>query len=172
MARDKTLFVYVATYDNADDARADYAAVKQLHKEGLIGSFDDALVTRDEDGKVHVHDTEKPTENGIAAGAIAGAIVGLVFPPFLLADAAIGALAGGVFEHLRNGLPHKDLKEIGQTLQDGTAAVVVVAESRIDQALANAERRAAKTIEKQVNVDAKEFDKELNASIKAANQGG
>ena len=171
MANDKPLFAFVATYDNADEAKADYDEVKQLHKQGLVGTYDAALVTKDADGKVHIHEREKPTEHGIEAGAAAGAIVGLFFPPFLLADAAVGALAGRIIQHVRKGLPHGDLKQLGQALNDSTAAVVVVGESTVEQALEKAVNHATKVVQKQVTADAKQFNRDLEAASKAAMQG-
>src|SRR5262245_49523472 len=104
MARNssKPAFLYVATYDNPEDAKTDFEAVGQLHRDGLIGLYDAALVTRDDDDKVHIKETEKPTQRGAAAGlglgAVAGvgaaAVIGAFFPPFLLAGAALGALDG------------------------------------------------------------------------------
>lgn len=165
---DRPIFVFVAAYSSIADATDDYNAVKELHKAGLIGTYDSALVTKDDEGKVHVKQTEKPTEHGVVAGAAAGAIIGAFFPPALLVEAGIGALTGGVIQHLRKGLPHKDLKELGDTFASGTAAIVVVGESKIDEAVAKAVKKSIKTIEKQVNADAKEFNKDLEAAVKAS----
>src|SRR5262249_41594287 len=76
------------------------------------------------------------------AGAGAAAVTGAFSPPFLLAGAALGALDGAAIAHLRDGLPHKDLKELGKTLNDGTAAVVVVAESTVQEAMQKVVKRA------------------------------
>ena len=43
--KSEPVVVYVATYASPDDAKADYAAVKRLHHEGLIGLYDAAVVT-------------------------------------------------------------------------------------------------------------------------------
>ena len=171
MANAKPLFAVVTAYDNADDAKADYDAVQQLHRQGLIGTYDAALITKDADGKVHIRAREKPTEHGVEAGLVAGAIVGLFFPPFLLVDAAVGALAGGILQHVRKGLPHGDLKQLGQALDDGAAAVVVVGESTLEQALRKAVKRATKMVEKQVTADADQFNRDLEAASRAAMQG-
>lgn len=165
---DRPIFVFVASYDNVADANDDYSVVKDLHKAGLIGTYDSALVTKDDEGKVHVKQTEKPTEHGVVAGAAAGAVIGAFFPPALLVEAGVGALAGGVVQHLRKGLPHKDLKELGDTFASGTAAIVVVGESKVDEAIAKAVKKSTKTIEKEVDADAKEFNKDLEAAVKSS----
>jgi len=165
---DRPIFVYVAAYDNANDAKSDYEAVKELHKAGLVGTYDSALITKDAEGKVHLTKTEKPTQHGLEAGAVAGAIVGVFFPPILLAEAAVGAAAGGIIEHLRKGLPSKDLKELGETLNSGSAAVIVIGESKVEEAINKAVNKATKVIEKQVTDDAKQFNKDLEAAVKAS----
>jgi uncharacterized membrane protein len=165
---DRPIFVYVAAYDNVDDAKTDYEAVRELHKAGLVGTYDSALITKDAEGKVHLTKTEKPTQHGLEAGAVAGAIVGLFFPPILLAEVAVGAAAGGILEHVRKGLPSKDLKELGETLDSGSAAVIVIGESKVEEAVNKAVTKATKVVEKQVTDDAKQFNKDLEAAVKAS----
>ena len=49
---DRPVFLYAAIYDEIADAEADYEAVFNLHAMGAIGTFDSAVIRRDEDGKV------------------------------------------------------------------------------------------------------------------------
>jgi uncharacterized membrane protein len=79
-----------------------------------------------------------------------------------LAGAALGALDGAAIGHFREGLPRKDLKELGQTLNDGTAAVVVLAESTIAEAMQKVVKRASKQLEKEISGGAKELDREID----------
>ena len=67
---------YAAIYDDIDDAEADYEAVFDLHDAGAIGTFDSAVIRKEEDGKVRVTKTEKPTQHGAWTGAGVGALVG------------------------------------------------------------------------------------------------
>jgi len=78
---DKPVFLYAAIYDDIAIAEADYDAVFDLHAAGAIGTFDSAVIRKEEDGKVRVTKTEKPTQHGAWTGAGVGALVGLVFPP-------------------------------------------------------------------------------------------
>src|SRR6266545_1419597 len=75
---DKDVFLYVGTYKSEDDARADYDVVKALHDEGVIGTYDMAIVSKDDQDKIHVKKHEKPTEHGelIDEGQAALVIVG------------------------------------------------------------------------------------------------
>ena len=93
------VFILLATYDTQADAELDYHAVKDLHSAGVIGTYDAAVITKNEDGKVKVHKHEKATQHGAWTGVAVGAVVGILFPPAILVDAAIGGLAGGAIGH-------------------------------------------------------------------------
>jgi uncharacterized membrane protein len=164
---DNPVFLYAAVYDEVADAEADYEAVFDLHAMGAIGTFDSAVVRKDDDGKVHVTKTEKPTQHGAWTGAAVGALVGIVFPPALLGSAIVGAGAGGLTEHLRKGVSRGDLKDLGDELEAGTAAVIVLGESKIEEQLEKAMARANKLIEKQVDADADELKREIDEAAKA-----
>ena len=151
---DRPVFLYAAIYDDAADAEADYEAVFDLHAAGAIGTFDSAVIEKDEDGKVHVHKTEKPTQHGAWTGAGVGALVGIIFPPAIIGSAIVGAGAGGLIGHLRGGVSRDDLKDLGDELEAGNAAVIVLGESKIEEQLEKAVTRANKLIEKQVDADA------------------
>ena len=153
---DRPVFLYAATYDGLDDAEADYEAVFELHAAGAIGTFDSAIITKDAEGKVHVSKTEKPTQHGAWTGAGVGALVGLLFPPALIGSAVVGAGAGGLIGHLKGGMSRSDLKELGEELEAGNAAVIVLGESKIEEQLEKATERANKLIEKQIDADADE----------------
>jgi uncharacterized membrane protein len=163
---DKPVFLYAAVYDQIADAEADYEAVFDLHAAGAIGTFDSAVVRKEDDGKVRVTKTEKPTQHGAWTGAAVGALVGIIFPPAMLGSAIVGAGAGGLTGHLTKGISRGDLKELGDELEAGTAAVIVLAESRIEEQLEAATTRANKLIEKQVDADADEFKREIEAADK------
>ena len=163
---DRPVFLYAATYDDLADAEADYEAVFELHAAGAIGTFDSAVIYKDDEGKVRVSKTEKPTQHGAWTGAGVGALVGLVFPPALIGSAIVGAGAGGLIGHLRGGVSRGDLKELGDELEQGTAAVIVLGESRVEEQLEKAMTRANKLIEKQVDADADELAREIDAAAK------
>ena len=163
---DRPVFLYAAIYDDAADAEADYEAVFALHDAGAIGTFDSAVIEKDAEGKVHVHKTEKPTQHGAWTGAGVGALVGILFPPALIGSAVVGAGAGGLIGHLRGGISRGDLKDLGEELEAGSAAVIVLGESKIEEQLEKAITRANKVIEKQVDADADELKREIDAAAK------
>ncbi len=145
-----------ATYDDIADAEADYDAVFDLHAMGAIGTFDSAVIRKEDDGKVRVTKTEKPTQHGAWTGAGVGALVGIIFPPAILGSAIVGAGAGGLIGHISRGISRGDLKELGEELEAGSAAVIVLGESKIEEQLEKAITRANKLIEKQIDADAEE----------------
>ncbi len=146
---DRPVFLYAAVYDDVADAEADYEGLLELHAAGLVGTFDSAVI-ENEDGKVHVHKTEKPTQHGAWSGIAVGALVGILFPPAIIGSAAVGGVAGGVIGHLWKGMSRSDLKDLGEALDDGEAALVVIGESKIEEQVEKAVKRATKVIEKQI----------------------
>ena len=163
MSKDNPVFVYGAVYTDRDDADADYDTLLDLHSADLVGTYDVALVYKDDDGKVHVTKHEKPTQHGAWTGAAVGALVGVIFPPAILGSALVGAAAGGGIGHVMGGMSRSDAKELGDYLNDGQAALVVIGESRLQEQLDKALTHAEKTQEKEIDADGKELAKELNA---------
>jgi uncharacterized membrane protein len=163
--KDKTLFVYVASYASVDDAKADYAAVKQLYFDGVIGVYDAAVISKDATGKVKINKTEMPTQYGAWGGLAVGALVGIFFPPYLVWELAVGAGAGALIGHFWRGLSRSDLKEVGDTLQTSTAALIVIGRSRLQEALRDATKHAVKQFEKEVSTDVDAFNKDLTEAV-------
>jgi uncharacterized membrane protein len=163
---DRPVFLYAAVYDEIADAEADYEAVFDLHAAGAIGTFDSAVIRKEADGKVRVTKTEKPTQHGAWTGAAVGALVGVIFPPAVIGTAIVGAGAGGLTGHLTRGISRRDLKDLGEALEEGSAAVIVLGESKIEEQLEKATKRANKLLEKQIDADAEEFKREIEEAEK------
>jgi uncharacterized membrane protein len=147
--------------------------VFDLHAAGAIGTFDSAVIRKEADGKVRVTKTEKPTQHGAWTGIGVGAVVGILFPPSIIGAAAVGGLTGGVIGHLARGMSRGDMKDLGELLDDGQAALVVVGESRVQEQLDKALTRAQKSMEKEIDADSKAFERELKqAETEAATRLG
>jgi uncharacterized membrane protein len=159
MAKPDAVFIYIGTYPSEGAARADYDVVKDLHAAGAVGTYDAAVVTKDDAGKVHVNKDELATRHGAWGGAAVGAVVGILFPPSLIASAAVGAAVGGVGGHLWRGMSRADVKEFGEIIDDGQAALVIVGESKLQQAVAKAELKSEKHVAKELDASAKDVDK-------------
>jgi uncharacterized membrane protein len=80
------------------------------------------------------------------------------------ATTAGGAILGAVAGHAAGGMSRKDLKELGEQLDEGTAGLIVVAvsdmEAKIDRAMAKAE----KIEKKQMKADAKAIEADAKES--------
>ncbi|HEX6518550.1 MAG TPA: DUF1269 domain-containing protein [Streptosporangiaceae bacterium] len=164
MAKMESVFIYIGTYPDEAQAQGDYQVVKDLHSVGAVGTYDAAVVTKDDKGKVHVNKDEMATRHGAWGGAAAGAVVGLLFPPSVIGTALVGAAVGGVSGHLWRGMSRADVKELGELIDSGQAALVVVGESKVEQALNKAALKAEKHIAKQLDVSPKDVD----AAVRAA----
>jgi uncharacterized membrane protein len=165
---DRPVFIYAATYGDSADAFADYESLLDLHAARLVGTYDVAVITKDADGKVHVKKHEKPTQRGAWGGIAVGAVVGILFPPSLIGAAAVGGVVGGVGGHLRKGMSRGDAKELGDLLEGGEAALIVIGESRLEEQLDKALTRAEKSLEKEIDADSKELKRELEQAEKEA----
>jgi uncharacterized membrane protein len=165
---DETVFLFIATYSDPAGAEEDYEAVKALHKEHVIGTYDAAVITKGENGKVHIHKREKPTQHGAWGGLAVGAVLGILFPPGLIVGAAAGGLIGGLIGHFWKGMSRKDMKELGEFIDDGEAALIVVGESKLEAYIEKAIKKADKQVSRQIEMDRKEFDKEIKEAAKAA----
>src|SRR3954447_16189385 len=133
---EKSVIVFIATYDEVADARQDYQEVKQAHSQGFIGEHDAAIVWKNDKGKIEIDSVgDEASRKWLWAGLGVGALIGLIFPPSILASTAIGALTGAVIGKFRDGIAHDDLEEIGQALTGDNAALVVIAPDRVAEAL-------------------------------------
>jgi uncharacterized membrane protein len=162
MAKPESVFIYVGTYPGQAQARDDYQIVKELHSAGAVGTYDAAVVTKDAVGKVHVSKDEMATRHGAWGGAAAGAAIGVLFPPSIIGTALVGAAVGGVSGHLWRGMSRADVKELGEVLDTGQAALVVVGESKMQQALDKAALRAEKHVARELDVDPKDIDRVIS----------
>ncbi|HEX5016621.1 MAG TPA: DUF1269 domain-containing protein [Actinomycetes bacterium] len=156
-------FIYIGTYPDETAARVDYDVVKALHAVDAVGSFDAAVVTKDDKGKIHVNKDETATRAGGWIGVGVGALVGILFPPAILASAAVGGVIGGVTGHLWKGMSRADVKELGDTIDAGEAALVVIGELTVSEALQKAELHALKETKKEVDASFKELERAIKA---------
>jgi len=159
MAQPEAVFIYIGTYPDEAWARADYDIVKDLHAAGAVGTYDAAVVTKDDDGNVHVNKDEMTTRHGAWGGAAVGALIGILFPPSIIGTAIVGAAVGGVSGHLWRGMSRADVRELGDIIDDGQAALVIVGESKVAEAVDKAGLKAEKHVAKELDVKSKDIDK-------------
>jgi uncharacterized membrane protein len=107
--------LYIAAYSDSGAAQGDWDAIKQAASDDVIKVDGLVLVSRDADGKIHVDDDFHTARKGALWGAVGGAVVGLIFPPSLLAGAAVGAGAGLGIGGLKS---HREKKAIKADVED------------------------------------------------------
>jgi uncharacterized membrane protein len=162
---DNPMFLYAGEYDSVEDAKADLEALKELHREKFVGTYDAAVLTKNEEGKVEVVDKiEKPTQHGGWAGLAVGAAMGLIFPPSVLVSGLVGAGAGALIGHLRGGMSNSDLKEVGEMLEESEVALIVVGEVTIERGVDEAIKHAKKELKKEVRADAREIERAIDTA--------
>ena len=124
--------VFVAAYQSEDGAEAALKDFRAMHREGSIDLIDAAVAVHTGDGKVRIEETADPSgKTWGKRGAIAGGIVGLIFPPSIVAGALVGGAGGGIWGRLRDkGFKDEDLKAVGDSLEPGTSAIIAIAEDR------------------------------------------
>ncbi len=159
-------FILVATYPDEAAAQDDYQVVKDAHAAGLVGSYDAAVVTKDANGKVHENKDETATRHGAWWGVAAGAVVGVIFPPAVLGAAAVGGVVGGVSGHLAKGMSRSQAKELGDFIDPGQAGLIIVGESKVEDAIKKAITRAEKQTAQELNVNPKDLDRTLQEAVK------
>ena len=173
-----TFFAYCGVYSDPADALADYELVKELHsKANLIDAYDAAVIERDKKGRVKiVKKHETPTRVGGVLGGGVGLATGLVIALFpaaaiggglLLGTTGAGALLGSLAGHAAAGMSRGDLKDLGESLDEGEAGLVVVAVSDMEAKVRAAMKRARKIEEKQLKADQKQLEADASEAQKS-----
>ncbi len=117
------------------------AALVKLQKEYLIEMEDIVIATKDDKGKVKLHQAMNLTAMGAASGTFWGMLLGLLFLNPLL-GAAVGAGAGAISGHFTDlGIDDDFMKSLAEQFQPGCAAVfILVRKATPDKVLAALEQ--------------------------------
>ena len=123
---DKYSFL-VIKYPQADTATAALEALKELSHEKVVKLRDAAVVTKNEKGKIKVHQTK---DDSIGKGFIKGGLIGVVFAALFgpVGWIAMGAAAGGLFASFDRGIKNKLLKELGENMTSAESALAILVE--------------------------------------------
>ena len=154
--------LYIAAYADPDAARDDWDAIKQLAEEDLIKVDGLILVSRRNDGKIHVDDDFHETRKGAGWGLVGGAVIGLIFPPSLLAGAVVGAgIGAGVGGLISHGQKAEIKADVEDVLPLNSSGIVAIFEEKwaddVDKALSKAS-----------NVTKEKVDSDSADAVKAA----
>ena len=117
----------VITFDDPDEAGNVRETLRSGQKHDLIKLDDSAIVTKDEDGQVHVkNELDRGVKVGIAGGGLLGLWIGFIFGgPIgaMLLGAAGGALVGASTDM---GLQKKFVKEVSEAIKPNSSALFII----------------------------------------------
>ena len=168
MADKPPVDLYIAAYSDHDAAQADWDGLQQLARDRVITVDAMVLVQRDAEGKIDVKDNGHEVGVGATLGVVGGAIIGLIFPPSLLASAVvgggIGAGAGALLDH---HLKSEIKADVEDSLPPNSSGIVAVFEERWVTEIEKQLRNAEKVSKHQVDADSVE-----SVKAEAATSGG
>lgn len=155
-----TLYATVAVYDDNEVAQKDWAALESAAETSGLDIADAAFISN-HGGETTV--LQRQSHHGWGKGAVAGAVVGVIFPPSLLGAAAVGAGGGALVARMNRSLGRGKVKDLGEALDSGDLAIVVVepAESadRVSSTL-----KSAKTVKTAPSASSEEIQQVLASS--------
>jgi uncharacterized membrane protein len=122
----------VAVYGDAAAAEADWSLLEAAADEKAIDIADAALVENQEGEAVIV---QRQSRHGWGKGAVVGAVVGVLFPPSILGAAVVGAGGGALVARMSRALGRSKVKDLGEVLDAGSMAIVVVAPTESTEAV-------------------------------------
>ena len=133
------------------------AELVKLQKEYLIEMEDVVVVTKDEKGKVKLHQAANLTAVGAVGGSFWGMLLGMIFLNPLL-GAAVGAGAGALSGKLRDiGIDDNFIKGLGETITPGSSALfVLVRKSTPDKVLEELKGFKGKILKTSLTADKEE----------------
>jgi hypothetical protein len=129
--------LYAAVYNDVDAALTDLAAFQQLHRDGMVGKYDAAVIDK-EDGKPHI--VKRADSPSIR-----------VIPEWLGAGT----------------LRRSELHDAAQALGPNEAELVVVGDPTLEKGFEQAVSSASKTAKRDLNAAIDELQKELTEAAKS-----
>ena len=116
----------VIAFEDEHTAFALRAELAKLQQEYLLEMEDVVVVTKDDQGKVQLHQAQNLTAAGAVGGGFWGMLIGLIFLNPLL-GAAIGAGAGALSGSLTDlGINNDMMKDFASSFKPGCSAVFVL----------------------------------------------
>ena len=165
----------VADFNDTEVAWEAYELLKSLEDGRTVEIEGVVVVKKGDDGKLEIQKvTDHATRRGLGWGVVGGIVLGVIFPPSILASAVVvgaaGAAGGALVER-----HHK--KELAEELQDaidaGHSGIIALVSNpsviEIEKALDKADRVVAKAVDKVAAEEMKAAAKDAEAAAKAEN---
>ena len=164
----------VAQFPTMADAEAAYRQLQDIERTSPLKIDGVVIASCDAEGKVHLGKvTEHSTKTGLKWGVVGGVVLGVIFPPSILASAAVLGTTGAAVGKARNVLNRKGLAdELAGAMRPNTAGIVALVENtavvEIRKAMDKADRIVEQAVDKQL---AAEIDREAAAAKASATSG-
>jgi uncharacterized membrane protein len=149
----------VAQFPTMELAEAAYAQLQEIERTSPLKIDGVVIASCDADGKVHLGKvTEHSTKTGLKWGVVGGAVLGVIFPPSIIASAAALGTAGAALGKARNVFNRAGLAdELASVMKPNTAGIIALVEDtavvEIRKALDEADRIVEQAIDKQVGAE-------------------
>ena len=164
-ARRSASTLIVGAYDHESEAVGALEEVQQLATAGSADIHGAVVVSRDQDGTITVPGMAGDTTGRTAGwGTLAGAAVGVLFPPSVIGGALVGGAAGMLTGRRRNRSMRAISDAIANTLPPSSSGLIAITDTErmddIDRVL-RASRRVTKN----------EIDDDVVEKLRAASAG-
>jgi len=163
LATDGAYYLIAGQFPSRTEAEAAYTELEEIERKTSLRIDGVVLASSDANGKITLHDlTDHSTKTGLKWGLIGGVVVGVLFPPSILAAAVGTGVIGSVMGKIRN-VKHRGTvsDELTGIIQPNTTGLIVFAEDtavvEIEKALSQADQIVSRAVDKQV---ANEIDRE------------
>ena len=115
----------VCVFDGKETAYEGARAIRALDNEGSIAAYEGAIISKSEDGAVHIHDVREDAPINTLGGMLVGGLIGVLGGPTgVVVGAAAGSLGGLIADMYNVGVSEAFLDEVATALTPGKYAVV------------------------------------------------
>jgi uncharacterized membrane protein len=159
--------VLAAEFANPDAAKAAYMGLRDAEIQGALRIDGVLAVHADDKGEIHIDKmTDHSTKTGLKWGAIGGLVVGIIFPPAIIASTVGWGIVGSAVGKLRNlHHNHKVADSLGGAIGPNNSGIIALVHStQLTQVKAQIPEATKVTT---VDVD-EETAKEITAEAKEA----
>ncbi len=163
----------VADFNDTDAAFEAYELLKSIEDGRTVEIEGVIVVKKNDEGKIEVQKaTDHSTRRGLGWGVVGGVVLGVIFPPSILASAVVLGAAGAASGKLVEEHHKKELaEELNDAIAPGHSGIIALVSDpgvvEIRKALDKANRVVESAIDKVAAEDIKAAAKEADAEVKA-----
>ena len=115
----------VAVFDSEAGAHDGFRALRNLEDDGSIGVYVSRVVTKDDDGRTTVNNTDDPLPQATLGGTVLGSLIGMLGGPVGIAlGTATGLALGAATDYTRARAGNDFITDATKALAPGKSALV------------------------------------------------